>query len=63
MENFIFCAVSFMTFHLEGFDFMPTTVCIIYVISIITLSVKKIKICFLGQLQVSLHKNTKQEKI
>ena len=51
---------NFKTFHLQYFDFMSNTVCIICIILIITLSVKiKIEICLLGQLQVVLQKNTK----
>ena len=41
---------------------MSNTVCIIYIILTITLSVKT-KICLFGQLKVALQKNTKQEGI
>ena len=42
---------NFKTVHLQYFDFMANTVCIIFIILIIILSVKfKIKICLLRQL-------------
>ena len=42
---------NFKTFHLQCFDFMTNTVCIISIMLIIMLSVKfKVKICLLRQL-------------